>query len=133
MGLDAPQYVEYSQTRDLTCVPCTGRRILNAWTTREVLKLNLIELINFFSLLHSPSKGKVKSFSRVRLFVTPWTAAPSMGILQARILERVAMPSSRDGIQGWNPHLLSLLHWYHLRNPDTSALICSRPAIHLLS
>ena len=37
--------------------------------------------------------------SRVRLFVTPWTVAhqapPSMGILQARILEWVAMPSSR--------------------------------------
>ena len=61
-------------------------------------------------------------FSRVRLFVTPWTAACqsslSMGILQARILEWVAMPSSR-GIfqtQGSNP---SLPHcrWilYHLR------------------
>ena len=76
-------------------------------------------------------------FSHVQLFATLWTVACqgllSMGILQARILERVAMPSSRDGIQGWNPHLLSLLHWYHLRNPDTSALICSRPAIHLLS
>ena len=35
------------------------------------------------------------------------------GILQARILEWVAMPSSR-GIfpnQGLNPHLLCLLHW----------------------
>ena len=38
-------------------------------------------------------------FSRVQLFVTPWTVARqaplSMGILQARILEWVAMPSSR--------------------------------------
>ena len=37
--------------------------------------------------------------SHVQLFVTPWTialqASLSMGILQARILERVAMPSSR--------------------------------------
>ena len=37
--------------------------------------------------------------SCVRLFLTPWTAARqaplSMGILQARILEWVAMPSSR--------------------------------------
>ena len=37
--------------------------------------------------------------SRVRLFVTPWTVARqaplSMGILQARILEWAAMPSSR--------------------------------------
>ena len=40
-----------------------------------------------------------ESLSLVRLFATPWTAgdqAPqSMGILQARILEWVAMPSSR--------------------------------------
>ena len=51
-------------------------------------------------------------FSHVRLFVTLWTVACqvclSMGILQARILERVAMPSSR-GIfltQELNLHLL---------------------------
>ena len=38
-------------------------------------------------------------FSRVRLFAIPWTVACqaplSMGILQARVLEWVAMPSSR--------------------------------------
>ena len=38
--------------------------------------------------------------SQVQLFVTPWTVAHqaplSMGILQARILEWVAMPSSGD-------------------------------------
>ena len=42
-------------------------------------------------------------FSRVRLFATPWTAARqgpmSTGILQARILERVAIPSSRGSSQ----------------------------------
>ena len=41
----------------------------------------------------------VELLSRVQLFVTPWTIArqapPSMGILQARILEWVAMSSSR--------------------------------------
>ena len=40
-----------------------------------------------------------RSLSRVQLSATPWTVAPqaplSMGILQARILEWVAMPSSR--------------------------------------
>ena len=40
-----------------------------------------------------------ESLSHVRLFATPWTVAHqallSMGILQARILEWVAMPSSR--------------------------------------
>ena len=51
--------------------------------------------------------------SRVQLFVTPWTAALqaplSMGILQARILEWVAMPPSRDlpnpGIEPRSPAL----------------------------
>ena len=35
------------------------------------------------------------------------------GILQARILEWVAMLSSRESSQprDWNPHLLHLLHW----------------------
>ena len=41
----------------------------------------------------------VELLSRVQLSVTPWTVArqapPSMGILQARILEWVAMYSSR--------------------------------------
>ena len=34
-----------------------------------------------------------------------------LGILQARILEWVAMLSSRGSSQGSNPHLLCLLHW----------------------
>ena len=36
MGLVALRHVEFSQTRDQTCVPCIGRQILNHWTTREV-------------------------------------------------------------------------------------------------
>ena len=44
-----------------------------------------------------------ESLSHVRLFVTPWTVARqaplSMGILQARILEWVAKPSSRGSSQ----------------------------------
>ena len=40
---------------------------------------------------------KVKLLSRVQFFATPWVhqALLSTGILQARILEWVAMPSSR--------------------------------------
>ena len=50
------------------------------------------------------SEGPVHSlFSPVRLFATPWTVAHqaplSMGILQARILEWVAMSSSRGSSQ----------------------------------
>ena len=48
-------------------------------------------------------KVKVKLLSHVQLFATPWTVAHqaplSMGILQARILEWVAMPSSRGSSQ----------------------------------
>ena len=46
------------------------------------------------------------SLSRVQLFATPWTVARqaplSMGIFQARILEWVAMPSSRGSSQPWD-------------------------------
>ena len=71
--------------------------------TKGVLKLNIIYVLCCAS-----------SLSRVWLFVTPWTVAHQahlfMGILQAKILEWVAMPSSR-GIfptQGLN---LVLLHY----------------------
>ena len=36
VGLVAQQNVGFSQIRDQTRVPCTGRWILNHWTTREV-------------------------------------------------------------------------------------------------
>ena len=49
-------------------------------------------------------KMKVKSLSRIRLSATQWTVArqapQSLGILQARILEWVAMPFFQT--QGWN-------------------------------
>ena len=54
---------------------------------------------------HVPVSGpnEVKSLSRVRLFVTPWTVAHSgssvHGILQARILEWVAISFSRGSSQ----------------------------------
>ena len=38
MGLVAQQYVGSSGTRNQTCVPCVGRRILNQWTTEEVFE-----------------------------------------------------------------------------------------------
>ena len=56
--------------------------------------------------------SSVQSLSRVQLFATPWTVAHqallSMGSLQARILEWVAMPSSRASFrpQGSNQGLL---------------------------
>ena len=37
MGLVALWHVKSSQNRDRTHVPCIGRRILNHWTTRDIL------------------------------------------------------------------------------------------------
>ena len=55
-------------------------------------------------------------FSHVWLFVTPWSiihqAPLSMGILQVRILEWVAMPSSRGSSQPRDQTSVSyILHW----------------------
>ena len=55
------------------------------------------------ALPRTGSCGSAKSLSRVRLFPTPWTAARqaplSTVILQARILEWAARPSSRGASQ----------------------------------
>ena len=67
----------------------------------------------------------------IPIFEIPWTVAHqaplSTGIFQARILEWVAISSSRGSSQPRdqsNPHLMSLLHWQadslplsHLRSP----------------
>ena len=49
----------------------------------------------------------MQAFSHVQIFVTLWTVARqaplSMGILQARTLEWVAVPSSRGSSQGREP------------------------------
>ena len=50
-GLVAPQYVESSQTRDWTCIPCVGWWVFIHWATREVqsvlLQLFLFSLLTF--------------------------------------------------------------------------------------
>ena len=62
-------------------------------------------ITNHFILPPQPQDHMVcaQSLSHVRLCATPWTVARqaplSMGILQARILEWVAMPSSRGAFQ----------------------------------
>ena len=63
------------------------------------------ELRTFHTLFCSILKNNMllRLFSCVQLFVTLWTVAHqaplSMGVLQARILEWVAMPSSRGSSQ----------------------------------
>ena len=76
------------------CGPACGQ----SW---RILLVHLRRMCSLL-LLHG-SEMKWKLLSCVQLFVTPWTVAClaplSMGILQARILEWVAMPSSRETSQ----------------------------------
>ena len=69
-----------SLTRDQTQAHCTGRQILNHWTTREG-----------------------KSLSRVWLLATPWTAThqapPSMGFSRQEYWSRVPLPSPCCGFR----------------------------------
>ena len=51
----APQHVESPWTRDWTHVLCTGRQILNHWTTKEVL------LFTFGSTMYG---GEIKEFPK---------------------------------------------------------------------
>ena len=71
-------------------LPCS----LILWQSPTVYRINPIDYRHVCMLS--------QSLSRVWLFVTPWIAAHkaplSMGILQAKILECVAMPSSRHYI-----------------------------------
>ena len=79
-------------------------------------------------------RAVLRCFSRVRLFVTLWTVGGqvplSMGILQARILEWVAMPASRASTQGSNPRLLCLLHWQVFFVVVVFFLLLARPGKH---
>ena len=69
-----------------------------------------------FRIMHAMHSCMLSCFNHVRLYATLWTVAKQaplfMGILQAGILEWVAITSSREfPTQGWNPHLLCPLHW----------------------
>ena len=46
VGLVTLWHVESSPARDQTCVPCTGRQILNCWTTEKVPKINHFQANN---------------------------------------------------------------------------------------
>ena len=75
-----------SLTRAQTCILCSGRWILNHWTTREVPEITF---------------SSVQLFSHVRLFATPWIEARQASLsitnsrtsLKLRSIESV-MPSS---------------------------------------
>ena len=69
----------------------------------QILVLSVILILRFHWILFLKLPGRYQMLSCVWLFETPWTVACqsplSMGILQARILEWVAMPSSRGSSQ----------------------------------
>ena len=73
--------------------------------TKTSMNLHVVTDKASFSCCQDPEVLPCPGYvlSRVPLFATPWTVAHqaplSMGILQARILERGAMPSSRGSSQ----------------------------------
>ena len=72
----------------LACCGSWGRRVGHDWVT----ELNWIHIIQL-------QKWKWMLLSLVRLFATPWTLYTVHGILQARILEWIAVPFSRESSQ----------------------------------
>ena len=95
-----------SPTRDWTHAPCNpalGAQSFNHWATRELLDW-FSQSIQATVKEHN-TLGDMCTYSLgcVQLFVTPWAVAHqdplSMGILQARKLEWIAMPSSRGSSQ----------------------------------
>ena len=81
------------------CIPCISRWILNHWATREAL--NILVYVFWWTYTHFGGRiyiciaHMLSCFSH--LFMTLWTVPGSsvFGILQAVILEWVAMLSSR--------------------------------------
>ena len=71
--------------------------------------------------MHEKWKVKVKSLSRVRLYVTPWTAAfPSMGLSRQEYWSGVPRPSPnilviickpKIFLKAWHPDLCGF-HWF---------------------
>ena len=91
---------------------CSLKKVQNFLRIQKLLLLNKTGiLVTKSNIKHNVAH--VLMLSHVRLFATPWTVALQaplfMGILQARILEWVAMPSSRvlpnPGIKPMSPAL----------------------------
>ena len=77
-------------------------------------------------------KVKVKSLSRVRLFVTPWTAAsqapPSMGFSRQEYWSELPFPSPGDlpdpGIKPGSPALQADFLLYELQGSSKNSNLC---------
>lgn len=75
LGLVALQPVGFSQTRDLTCIPCTDWWILNHWTTREFFLFLFLCMERGRSLVLLKS-SMWRSWCHLRTLTSspPWTA-----------------------------------------------------------
>ena len=97
-----------------TCTSCESKKEKKREERiyEQIMAKNFPNFMRYMNLyvIYKRSKGinilkmcYAQSLSHVRVFATPWTVvchAPlSMGILQVRILEWVAMPSSRGPSQ----------------------------------
>ena len=71
MGLGAQQNVESSETRDQTHVPCTGRQIINHWTTRKVHAVFLKGRENLKLGSLAGLKGQLCAFQAFRSALDP--------------------------------------------------------------
>ena len=59
IGLVAPWHMVFSWTRDRTCVPCIGRKILNHWESGKIMALLLNEAVCSTGLLNIDSQQKI--------------------------------------------------------------------------
>ena len=98
---------------------CSAQPSLKCWNryvsrvTKEFLVAQMVKKKKIKKKIYLQCKGVWKSFSHIWLFATPWMVAHqvplSMGISQARILEWVAIPFSKDllapGIKPRSPAL----------------------------
>ena len=77
----------------------------------------------------------VSCFSRVQLFETLWTAAHqaplSVGILQARILEWIAMPSSRGSSKDQTQVSCMAGEFFKSEPPGKPRICLISPLMHL--
>ena len=73
LGLNYPEDTRSSRTRDQTCVLCIGRRILNHWTTRDVLPVfqSMEILLSMLCPLGPPSISRADPSSPSLCFMHP--------------------------------------------------------------
>ena len=87
--------------------------------------------LSIFSLLLALHMCVLSCFSHVRFFATPWTVAAGLsvhGVLQARILEWIAMPSSRGSFRPSSCIAGRLYHW-----ATKEASLLALPSFKILS